>query len=159
MFRGLPLLDAVVDHRSQQVVGCADGVEVAGEVEVDVLHRHHLRIAAAGCAALDAKNGAEGRLAEAEHGLLAQRIHGVGQTHAGGRLALACGGGADGCDEDQLALLRGLMDEAVVDLGLVAAIGDHVLVGKAQTGGDLCDGLHFGFLCDLDVRLHVQHPP
>ena len=51
------------------------------------------------------------------------------------------------------------MDEAVVDLGLVAAIGDHVLVGKAQTGGDLCDGLHFGFLCDLDVRLHVQHPP
>ena len=103
--QGVALLDAVVDHRGQQVVGCADGVEVTGEVEVDVLHRHHLRIAAAGCAALDAKNGAEGRLAEAEHGLLAQRIHGVGQTHAGGRLALACGGGADGRDEDQLALL------------------------------------------------------
>ena len=51
------------------------------------------------------------------------------------------------------------MDEAVVYLGLIAAIGDHVLVGKAQTGGDVGDGLHFGFLCDLDVRLHIQHPP
>ena len=32
-------------------------------------------------------------------------------------------------------------------------------IGKAQTGGDVGDGLHFGFLCDLDVRLHIQHPP
>ena len=51
------------------------------------------------------------------------------------------------------------MDEAVVYLGLIAAIGDHVLVGEAQTGGDVDDGLHFDFLCDLDVRLHIQHPP
>ena len=157
--QGVALLDAVVDHGRQQVVGGTDGVDVAGEVEVDVLHRHHLCVAAAGCAALYAEDGAEGGFTEAEHGLFAYGVHGVGQTHAGGRLALTGRGGADSRDEDELALLRCLMDEAVVYLGLIAAIGDHVLVGKAQTGGDVGDGLHFGFLCDLDVRLHIQHPP
>ena len=157
--QGVALLDAVVNHGRQQVVGGTDGVDVAGEVEVDVLHRHHLCVAAAGCAALHAEDRAEGGFTEAEHGLFAYGVHGVGQTHAGGRLAFTGGGGADGRDEDELALLRCLMDEAVVYLGLIAAIGNHVLVGEAQTGGDVGDGLHFGFLCDLDVRLHIQHPP
>ena len=131
-------------------------MDVAGEVEVDVLHRHHLCVAAAGCAALHAEDRAEGGFTEAEHGLFAYGVHGVGQTHAGGRLALTGRGGADGRDEDELALLRCLVDEAVVYLGLIAAIGDHVLVGKAQTGGDVGDGLHFGFLCDLNIRLHQR---
>jgi len=29
-----------------------------------------------------------------------------------------------------------------------------VLIGKAQLGGDLGDGSHFGFLCDLDIGFH-----
>ena len=157
--QGVALLDAVVDHSCQQVVGRADGVEVAGEVEVDVLHGHHLRVAAAGCAALDAEHGAEGGFAEAEHGLFAQSIHGVGQTHAGGGLALARRGGADSRHKDHLALLGRLVDQAVVDLGLVAAIGDHVLVGNAEGCGDLGNGLHFRFLCDLDIRFHGKQPP
>ena len=148
------LLDAVVDHGGQQVVGGADGVQVAGKVQVDVLHGHHLCVAAAGRAALDAEHGAEGRLTQAEHGLFAQGVHGVGQAHAGGGLALAGRRGADGGDKDQLALLFGAVDQAVVDLGLVAAIGDHVLVGKAEGSSDLGDGFHFSFLCDLDIGFH-----
>ena len=148
------LLDAVVDHGGQQVVGRADGVQVAGEVQVDILHGHYLCVSAAGCAALDTEHGAEGRLTQAEHGLFAQSVHGIGQTHAGGGFALARRGGADGGDEDQLALLFGIVDQAVIDLGLVAAIGNHVLIGKAQLGGDLGDGSHFGFLCDLDIGFH-----
>ena len=128
-------------------------------MEVDVFHGHHLRVAAAGCAALDAEHGAEGGFAEAEHGLFAQSVHGVGQTHAGGGLALARRGGADSSYKDHLALLGRLMDQAVVDLGLVAAIGDHVLVGDAEGCGDLGNGLHFRFLCDLDIRLHGKQPP
>ena len=157
--QGVALLDAVVDHGGQQVVGGADGVQVTGEVEVDVLHGHHLGIAAAGRAALDAEHGAKAGLTQAEHGLFAQSVHGIGQAHAGGGLALACRGGADGRDQDHLALLGCLVNEAVVDLGLVSAIGDHILIGKAQRGSDLGDGLHFGFLCDLDIRLHAQILP
>ena len=151
---GVALLDAVVDHGSQQIVGGADGVDVAGEVEVDVLHRDHLGIAAAGCAALDAKDGAQGRLTEAEHGLFAQGAQGVGQAHAGGGLALAGGGGADGGDQDHLALLGGVLGQMMVDFGLVAAVGDDVGLVQAQLGGDFSDGAQGSFLCNLDVRLH-----
>ncbi len=52
-------INVVVDQRAQQIVGAADGVEVAGEMQVDVFHRHDLSIAAAGGAALDAEAGAE----------------------------------------------------------------------------------------------------
>ena len=46
-----------VDHGGEQVVGGADGVDVAGEVEVEVLHGNDLGVAAAGGAALDAEHG------------------------------------------------------------------------------------------------------
>jgi hypothetical protein len=48
-------VDVVVDQRRQQVVRRPDGMEVAGEMEVDVLHRHDLGIAAAGRAAFHAE--------------------------------------------------------------------------------------------------------
>ena len=60
--------DARVEHRGEQVVRRADRMDVAREVEVHVLHRHDLRVAGAGSAALDAEDGAERRLAQAEDG-------------------------------------------------------------------------------------------
>ena len=64
-------IDVIVDQRREQIVGGADGMEIAGEMEVDVLHRHDLRVAAAGSAALHAEAGAEARLAHADERLLA----------------------------------------------------------------------------------------
>ena len=61
------LVEVVVEHRRQQVVGGGDGVEVAGEVEVEQLHRDHLAVAAAGGAALDAERRAHRRLAQGDH--------------------------------------------------------------------------------------------
>ena len=150
------LLDAVVDHGSQQVVGGANGVQIAGKVQVDILHGHHLCVTAAGSAALYAEHGAKAGLAQAEHGLFAQCVHGIGQTYAGSGLALTGRGGADGSDKDQLALLFGVVDQPVVDLGLVAAIGDHTCLLQTQLSCDLGDRLHFGFLRDLDIGLHTD---
>ena len=65
------VVDVVVDQRGQQVVGERDRGEVAGEVQVDVLHRHDLRVAAAGRAALHAEHRAQRRLAQADHRPLA----------------------------------------------------------------------------------------
>ena len=64
------LVEVVVEHRRQQVVGRRDRVEVAGEVQVEQLHRDHLAVAAAGRAALDAERRAHRRLAQADHGRL-----------------------------------------------------------------------------------------
>jgi hypothetical protein len=41
------MVDVVVDRRGQKVVRERDRIEVAGEVEIDVFHRHDLGIAAA----------------------------------------------------------------------------------------------------------------
>ena len=55
---GIALMDVVVDHSGQKVVGLPDGVNITGEMEIDVLHGQYLRIAAAGCAALEAETRA-----------------------------------------------------------------------------------------------------
>ena len=57
-----------LDHGREQVVGRADRVDVAREVEVQVLHRHDLGVATAGGAALDPEDRPERGLAQAEHG-------------------------------------------------------------------------------------------
>ena len=52
------VVEAVVEERAGQVVRRADGVDVAGQVEVEVLHRDDLAVAAAGGAALDPEHRA-----------------------------------------------------------------------------------------------------
>src|SRR5262249_14999462 len=52
-------IDMVVDQRAEEIVGGADSVEIAGEVKIDVLHRHYLGVAAAGRAAFDPEAGTE----------------------------------------------------------------------------------------------------
>ena len=52
------VVDVVVDERGGEVVRGADRVHVAGQVEVEVLHRDDLAVAAAGRAALDPEHRA-----------------------------------------------------------------------------------------------------
>ena len=85
-------------------------MEVAVEVEVDLLHRPDLRLAAAGAAALDAEHRAHRRLAQAQHHLLADLAEPLRQRDAGRRLALAGLGRRDRGDDDELAV--GLAGEA-----------------------------------------------
>ena len=123
----------VVEHGGEQVVGGADGVEVAGEVQVDVVHGNHLGVTAAGGPPLHAEAGAEGRLAEAEQDPLADQVECIAQAHRGGRLALAGGGRRDGGDQDQLAVgfACQLVDVIEGYLGLVVAEGLQVVGGYA----------------------------
>ncbi len=151
-------IDMVVDHRREQIVGGADGVEVAGEVQVDVFHRHDLRVAAAGRAALDAEARAEARLADADDGFLADVVQRIAQAHRGGGLALAGRGRGDGGDEDQLAVgaagERGDIVER--DLRLVVAVRDKVLGRNVQlVGRHFEDRPHHSGLADLDVGFRV----
>ena len=49
-------LDIIVDDRRQEVVSLLNSRKVARKVQVDVLHRHHLRIASTSCPSFDSKN-------------------------------------------------------------------------------------------------------
>ena len=158
--QGVALLNVVVQHSGQQVVGRANGVEVAGEVEVDVLHGDHLGVPAAGGSPLDAEHRAQRGLTQGGDRLLADLAQAVGQTHRRGGLALAGGGGGDGGHQNQLAVLRlYLIQKLVVHLGLVPAVALQVLLRHTCRLCDLLDGLHLGALRNFDVCHHIQIPP
>ena len=48
----IPLIDVIIQHRADQIVCRGDRMHIAGKMQVDFLHRHHLGISAAGRAAL-----------------------------------------------------------------------------------------------------------
>ncbi len=150
------VLDMGVQQSREQVVGSPDGVEVAGEVQVDVLHGHHLGVPAAGSAALDAEHGPERRLAQGHDHVLAALGQGIGEPDGGGGLALAGGRGVDGGHQDELA--RGVLlvaQEVEIHLGLVVAVQLKVLLVDAGNGGDLANGFRFGRLGNFNVGQHV----
>ena len=133
-------VDVVVDQRRQQVVGGGDGVEIAGEVQVDLLHRHDLGVAAAGRAALHAEAGAERGLAQADHRLLADPVQPVAQADRRRRLALAGRRRVDRRDQDQLAVgpaRAGPSMKLAADLGDVPAIGLERVRGMPSPRRDL----------------------
>ena len=148
---GVSPVDVVVDHRREQVVGGSDGVKVAGEMEVDLLHRQDLGVAAAGGAAFLAEAGAEARFAQADHGAGASGVKRIAEADRGGGLALAGGGGADAGDQDQLAGRAGAgrVHEVEADLGLVAAIRFQGLGGNASLFCDFRDWTEFGGAGDV----------
>ena len=121
---GVTVMDMVVDECRKQVVGKADGVEIAGEVEVDVLHGHDLRHAAAGRTALHAEDRAEARLTQTDERFLADLVQCIAQTDRGGGLALAGRRGADGGHKNQLAVrtISQAVDVVECDLRLVLAV-------------------------------------
>ena len=156
--RGVVPVDVVVHHRGEQVVRRRDGVEVAGEVEVDLVHRHDLGEAAAGGAAFHAETGAERGLAQAEQGLLADPVQRIGEADGRGGLAFAGGGRADRRDEDQLAerLRTQAANVPGGDFRLVVAIGDDVFGRNAEPGRDVADGRFLRGARNFDVTCHVD---
>ena len=145
--------DMVIEHGAEQVVRRRDGVQIARKVQVDLLHGHHLCVAAARGAPFYAEHGAERRLAEGQTDLFALPRHAVGKADGNGRLALARRGGIDRRYEDEFALLFGMFG---ADFGFIFAVTLDIFLRKSELGGDLADILHFAVFCDFDVRQHTD---
>ena len=117
-FRG----EVVVEHRGEQVVRRRDRVEITGEVEVDVNHRHDLGVPAARRPTLDPEHGTQARLPEAESNPLVTQAESVGKPHGHRRLSFSRRGRARAGHEDQPALSGLTVSERIqADLGFVAA--------------------------------------
>ena len=144
----------VVQYRGQQIVGQLNGVEIAGEMQVDVFHRDNLRIAAAGGAALHAEYRAETRFAQCDDRLLANAVERIAQAHRCGRLAFASRSGTDRGDEDQLAIRPAFQTVQILQryLGLIVAVGFELLIRNAQAIPRQCvDAFECRLLGDVDV--------
>src|SRR5579875_4196507 len=68
----IAVMQMIVYCGGKQVVGGANGVHVACEVKVDVLHGDNLSITASGGATLQAKNRSHRRLTNGDNGALSQ---------------------------------------------------------------------------------------
>ena len=144
--------DRRVERRRQQVVRLGHGVEVAVEVEVDVLHRSDLRVAAARAAALHAEHRAHRGLAQAQHHLLVDLAEAHRQRHARRGLALAGLGRRDRGDDDELAVLLALqtLERGQADLAAILAALLQLVGLNPGGGGNLGDGTERGLLGDFE---------
>ena len=146
------LLNVVVEHSCKQVVRGADGVEVAGEMQIDVFHRDNLRIAAAGSAALDTEHGAKRRFAQRNCDVLADFGQAVGKTDRCGSLTLARRCRRDGGYKHKLAVRTvGVLEKLRIDLCFVLAVLFDICFVDVCFFCNFGDGLHFALLCDFDI--------
>src|SRR5581483_11735771 len=150
----VPVQQVRLEHRREEVVRRADGVDVAREVEVHVLHRDDLRVARAGGAALDPEHRAERRLAQAEDRLAADRAEALREGDRRRRLALAELRRRDRGDAHELRVRAAgePLEHRERDLRLVAPVLVDLVGLEARRGGDLRDRPEGRLLRDLERR-------
>ena len=111
-------------------------MSVAREVDVDLVFRLYRGLVSPGAAALDAEDGAQGRLPKRGHDAPAQLSKALVQPHRRRRLALSRAGRGDPRDHHQLASLPVLPDRLQGYLRLVVTLRDHQLRVQAHLHGD-----------------------
>ncbi len=134
--------EGVVDDGREQVVGARNGVNVAGEVQVDVGRGHEGGLAAAGASALHAEDGAERGLTARRDGPATALREAHREGHGGGGLPLARGRGIDRRHEHQAPLRSALTARERVerDLGLVSSPRNDVAGVEARVAGHVENG-------------------
>ena len=154
-----PELVAPVEWLSSSAASrlCAEviGVEVAGEVQVDVLHRHDLGVAAAGGAALHPEARARGWARAGRSRRAADAGERVAEADGGRRLALARRRRGDRGDQHQLAVGRGLRARRGIRARAWPWSGRSGTARRpeSQLGADRFDRRQARRLGDLDVAL------
>jgi hypothetical protein len=143
----------VVQHGAEQIVRCGDRVHVAGEMEVELLHRHHLAVASTGGAAFDAQRGPHRRLADGDHRALPDVLHRLAESDGGGGLALTQRRRRDGGDDHVLRprAVGQLRDGVEVDLHHVASVRLEQVTAEPHLVGDVLDRLQGGAAGDVQV--------
>jgi len=145
-------MTSVVNQGSQEVVGCGNGMEVAGEMQVDGFHRNNLRVSAAGSTTLHTEGRSERRLSQSQTCFFAEFLKGL--SNGDGSCCLSGAGRHTGSrrDENKFALgVRGVQS----NFGFVSAVRNELVVGKTVFMGELIDRNELGLLCNFNVSQHV----
>ena len=152
------LIQMVVEQCRNHVVSRGNGVEIAREVEVDVLHWEDLCVSASCCATLHAETRAEGRFAKDRDRLLPDFVQTERETDGDGSLTDARLGGRDGGNEDEVVLADALLvDEMERDFGDVATVVEDFIARDAEAFGDVFDFLQRGFSGYVDISFHIYN--
>src|ERR1700682_6543914 len=114
-------------------------MDVPGEVQVDLFHRHDLGHAAAGSATFDAEERSGRRLPQTEGDLGANPPESLRQADGARRLPLPCTRARDGGHDNQTPppTTSQTPQGIEADLGLVRPIGDHLGVQQTEVPADV----------------------
>ena len=153
----IALMHVVVQHSAQQVVSAGNGVHVAGKVQVDVFHGEHLRITAAGSAALNTKNRSQRGFTQGDNSIFADFFHSLSQADRSSGFPLAGGSGVDCRYQNQFSIgtVFQTAEKVFVDLGLITAIRFQLFFVNSQFLCNFCNRNQFCVLCDFDVAQHA----
>ena len=149
------MLHTRVQGNHRQVVRVHDIVDIAGQAERELGHRHQKGVAAAGRSALDVHGRAAGGLTQCAADVQAQLAEAFDQAQRNSGLAFAERSRGNGGDFDELAvglILQALHDLNEVDLrGL--AVGDDLLGQQAELFPEVVDGgkILLRLFCDLPI--------
>ena len=152
----VPPVDMVIYHGAQKGMRTGDRMEIAGEMEVHILHRHYLRVSAASRPALHPEVRPQGSFSDADHRVPADRVEAVAETDRSGCLALTGRSRVDRGDKDKPAVSPSCLGvyEFERNLRFVMAEGYQVLARDAEFRSDLLDRHFPGRTRNLDIR-HV----
>ena len=150
----------IVEHSTKQIIGRSQSVHVTCKMEVDVLHRYHLCIAATCCSTLYSKYWPKGRFSQGDDCFFADFRHGLSKTCCCSGFAFPCWGWIDCCHQDQFAifLILQAIIQRIVQFCLISSIRLQLLFANTKRSGDLCDGSHLCLLGNLDIRQHSHSP-
>ena len=98
------MVEVVIQERSDEVVSRCDGVEVASEVEVDILRGQHLSVATTCSTTLHTEAGTQRGLTQRDDSLLADVVKTHAEADAHGGLTYTRLGSGDGGNEDKVVL-------------------------------------------------------
>ena len=149
------MVEVVVEQCSDKVVCRGDCVEVACEVEVDILRRQYLCITATCSTTLHTEARAERRLAQGDDSLLANvvKTHTEADAHCGLSYTCLCCG--DSRNEDEVALCHALLvDELVRNLCDILTIVKYIIIGQTDAGCYFADILELRLASNFDIRFH-----
>ena len=149
--QGIALLDVVVQHGGQEVVGRPDGMEVPSEVEVDVLHGHHLGVAAPPAAPpFTPKTGPREGSRRARITFFPSRWRASARPTLVVVLPSPAGVGLMAVTRMSFPFRGASRRGQGVHLGLIAAVVLQQVLFQARLGRDLGDGQQLCRLGDLD---------
>ena len=142
----------VVKEGGGEVVRRANGVDVAGEVQVELFHWDHLAVATTSGAALDTEDRAEARLSDRYRCLLPNHVEPLRKSDRCGGLPFAEWGWRDRRHHHVLAALAELLhplNRLNRDLRLGSAVGLHLVWSETKVCGNRVDRLRRDAARDL----------
>ncbi len=149
----------VIHHGSQQIISSRDCVQISREMKVDALHRQHLGIAAAGCAALHAKHRPQAGFPQRQHGFLAASAQAICQGNADGGFSLTGRCGVNGRYQNQLSFFLTLRQGGRIHLRHQPSVEGQCIFRNACFFCNLANGLGYCCLCNFQISCHAVSPP